>query len=94
MALELMECSPPVSTTTMDVSQRGMAPKTTCPENFMLLWSFTLLVAFTGLLILLGSGISPINHSDTNLSPAWLAYWMYTLKVIDQGQSIDLGAKL
>jgi hypothetical protein len=35
--LELMECSPPVSTTMMGESQRDRALMTTSPEDFMLL---------------------------------------------------------
>lgn len=72
-----------------NVSQRGMAPRTTHLEDFVLLWSFTLLVAFIGLLILLGSGIHHSNHSDTNLSQTGLAYLMYMPRVIDQGYSVD-----
>lgn len=45
MALEFIVCSPPVSLTMMCLPQRGRTLRTTCPEDFRLLWSIALLVA-------------------------------------------------
>lgn len=44
-SFEITECSPPVSTIVMGVPQRGSAPRTMCPQDCMLFWSFVLLVA-------------------------------------------------
>ena len=51
VALELMECGPPVSTAMLGVPRYGMTRKTMYPEDFVLLWSSVLLAALMGLLI-------------------------------------------
>lgn len=45
--LELVECGPLISATVMGETQRGRAPRTMCPEVFMLLKSFALVAALT-----------------------------------------------
>ena len=44
---QTMACSSLVSTITMGVPQTGRALGIICPEEFMLLWSFALVVAVT-----------------------------------------------
>lgn len=51
-SLELMEYSLQVCTSTMDVPKRGRAPRTACPQDLMLLWSFALLVTLMVIMII------------------------------------------
>jgi hypothetical protein len=72
-ALELIECVPMASILTVGLPWRSRAPRTT---NFMLLWSFALLVAFTFLLI------SEVNGNSKGVgSPA--PYWAVSLTFIN-----------
>ena len=51
MAFELMECGPLVSTATVGATRLRPESRTTCPTDFMLLWSSALLAALMSLLI-------------------------------------------
>lgn len=52
MALKLMECGPQVSTAMMGVTQVGIALRTTCSKDLLMLWSSGLLAAFLSLKVL------------------------------------------
>jgi hypothetical protein len=79
-----MECSPPVSTITMDVPQRGTALTTTGPEDFMLLWSILLLVAF------MEYSMSYMKTLRKLSAPHWAVTLALTIIVIDLFQALLL----
>jgi hypothetical protein len=74
MVLEFMECSPP----------EAESPKTTCPEDFILLWSFALLVPLTSLLM------SCLKTLRGVLAPHWAGSLSLTIIVLDLFQALLL----